>query len=44
MPVVGGAAADAMTFQRTFQYFDTQVVSGGLVAFLVSGDVDVEWP
>lgn len=42
VPVVGGAAADAMTFQRTFQYFDTQVVSGGLVAFLVSGDVDVE--
>jgi len=42
LPIVGGAAADAMTFQQTFQYFDTQVFSGGLVAFLVSGDVDVE--
>lgn len=42
VPIVGGAAADAMTFQRTYQYFNTRVLSGGLVAFLVSGDVDIE--
>lgn len=42
LPIVGGAAADAMTFERTFQYSDTTVISGGLVAFLVLGDVDVE--
>lgn len=42
IPVVGGTAADAMTFEQTFQYNGTQVMSGGLVAFTMSGDVDVE--
>jgi hypothetical protein len=42
LPVVGGAAADAMMFERTYQYFDGRVLTGGLVAFLISGPVDVE--
>lgn len=42
VPVVGGTAADAMTFEQTFQYDGTRVISGGLVAFAMSGDVDVE--
>ncbi|MEZ5289534.1 MAG: FIST N-terminal domain-containing protein [Vicinamibacterales bacterium] len=39
--VVGGAAADAMSFERTFQYGDGRVISGGMAAFLISGPVDV---
>lgn len=42
VPIVGGTAADAMTFERTFQYTDERVLSGGVVAFALSGAVDVE--
>lgn len=42
LPVVGGASADAMTFDRTYQYAFGRVVSGGLVALLISGDADIE--
>ena len=42
MPIVGGAAADAMTFDATYQYGAGRVVSGGLAALLISGPVDVE--
>lgn len=42
VPIVGGTAADAMMFEQTFQYDGTRVLSGGLVAFTMSGDVDVE--
>lgn len=42
IPIVGGAAADAMTFDQTFQYGNGRVVSGGLAALLICGDVDIE--
>lgn len=42
LPIVGGTAADAMAFERTFQYGAGTVVTGGVVAFLMSGEVDVE--
>lgn len=42
VPIVGGTAADAMTFEQTFQYAGDRVLSGGVVAFAMSGDVDVE--
>ena len=42
MPVIGGAAADAMAFEQTYQYCDGRAVSGGLAALLISGDADVE--
>ncbi len=42
MPVVGGAAADGMTFEQTYQFADGRVVSGGLAALLISGAADVE--
>lgn len=42
VPIVGGTAADAMTFERTYQYAGTRVLSGGVVAFAIAGDVDVE--
>ena len=42
VPIVGGTAADGMTFEQTFQYDGTRVLSGGLVAFTISGAADVE--
>jgi hypothetical protein len=42
LPIVGGATADAMVFERTFQYANGKVVSGGLAALLITGDADVE--
>lgn len=42
LPIVGGTAADAMTFEQTFQYEGDRVVSGGAAALLISGDADVE--
>lgn len=42
VPVVGGTAGDAMTFERTYQYAESRVVSGGAVGFLIVGDADVE--
>jgi hypothetical protein len=42
VPVVGGAAADAMSFDRTFQYGAGRAVSGGLAAFVIMGAADVE--
>lgn len=41
VPVVGGTAGDAMTFDRTYQYGDGRVVSGGVSAFLISGAAEV---
>ena len=42
LPIVGGSAGDAMTFERTYQFGEGRVISGGLAAFLISGDADVE--
>lgn len=42
LPIVGGTSADAMIFERTFQYAEGQVVSGGVAAVLIRGDADVE--
>ncbi len=42
LPIVGGAAADAMTFERTFQYGEGRVASGAVSALLILGPVDVE--
>jgi hypothetical protein len=40
MPIIGGAAADAMTFDTTWQYGEGRVVTGGLAALMISGPVD----
>jgi len=42
LPVVGGTASDAMTFERTYQYGAGKVVSGAVAAFLISGDAEIE--
>jgi len=38
IPMIGGAAGDAMVFERTWQYMDGAVASGQLAAVLVSGE------
>lgn len=42
LPIVGGTAADAMTFDRTYQYGEGRAISGGVSAVLVLGEADVE--
>lgn len=42
VPVVGGTAGDDMAFARTYQYAQGQVVSGGVVAFTITGPADIE--
>ncbi|MFN7950105.1 MAG: FIST N-terminal domain-containing protein [bacterium] len=42
LPVVGGAAGDAMAFERTYQFVDDQVLSGGVAAILLSGEAHLE--
>jgi hypothetical protein len=42
VPIVGGTAADAMTFERTYQYGEGRAVSGGVSAVLIVGEADVE--
>jgi hypothetical protein len=40
--IVGGTAGDALTFEKTFQFHDGIVASGGVAALLVSGAVVAE--
>ncbi len=37
IPMVGGTASDDWNFHQTFQYYDDQVVSDGVVGTLISG-------
>jgi hypothetical protein len=40
--IAGGTAGDAMTLQKTYQYFDGEVSSDSVSAVLISGDVVAE--
>jgi len=40
--IVGGTSADAMAFERTFQYHDWTIQSHGVTALLIGGDVEVD--
>ncbi len=42
LPVVGGCAGDALTFQQTYQYDGARAVSGSAAAVVLSGDLEVE--
>lgn len=42
MPIVGGVAADALTFSRTEEYVDRDVLSGAAVALALSGPLRIE--
>ncbi|MBI1976511.1 MAG: FIST C-terminal domain-containing protein [Candidatus Omnitrophica bacterium] len=38
-PIVGGSAGDDFLFQKTFQYYDDQVLSGVVPGILFDGDI-----
>jgi hypothetical protein len=40
-PIVGGVAADALTFTRTEEYMDREVLSGAAVALALSGPLEI---
>ncbi|MEW6620958.1 MAG: FIST N-terminal domain-containing protein [bacterium] len=39
--IVGGLAGDGFEFQKTYQYYDNQVITNGAVGLLISGNVKV---
>lgn len=41
VPIVGGSAADDFLFQRTFQFFDEQILTDSIPAALLCGDIAV---
>ena len=42
LQIVGGTAGDLMALEKTYQYHDGQVLSGGVSAVLLSGGLEVE--
>lgn len=42
LPIVGGCAGDALTFQQTYQYDGTHARTGTATALVLSGDLAVE--
>lgn len=40
-PVLGGLASESLTFQKTYQYFQGEVISDSVVGFALSGPVEV---
>ncbi|HBA88515.1 MAG TPA: histidine kinase [Geobacter sp.] len=43
LPIFGGLAADNWALQTTYQYFNDEVISEGIVSFLVSGKLEIVW-
>ncbi|MFO0727701.1 MAG: FIST N-terminal domain-containing protein [Myxococcota bacterium] len=41
VPVIGGTSGDAMEFVRTYQFAGAEVLSGGVTALLIRGDVEL---
>lgn len=39
--IVGGLAGDGFKFEKTYQYYDNQVITNAAVGLLISGDVKV---
>lgn len=42
LPFIGGTAGELFEFKQTYQYFDGEVMSDGVVCVLLSGDVGIE--
>jgi hypothetical protein len=42
LPFIGGAAADNLTYTRTFQYFNDQVLTDSASCVLLSGEADIQ--
>jgi len=43
LPVFGGLSADNLAFKQTYQYYDDQVISDGVVWAILSGQVRLAW-
>jgi hypothetical protein len=43
LPFLGGAAGSDPDMQYTYQYYNDQVISDGVVATLLSGDIQLAW-
>lgn len=43
LPIFGGLAADNWALQTTYQYFNDEVFSGGMVSVLMSGEARIAW-
>ena len=43
LPIFGGLAADNWALQKTYQYFNDEVFSEGMVSFLMSGSAEIAW-
>jgi hypothetical protein len=43
LPLFGGTAADNFVWEKTYQYYDDQVVSDGMTCVLLSGAVRFAW-
>lgn len=43
LPLLGGAAGSDPDMQHTYQYYNDEVISNGVVATLLSGDVQLAW-
>jgi len=43
LPIFGGLAADNWALQSTYQYFNDEVFSGGMVSVLMSGEARIAW-
>lgn len=39
--IVGGLAGDGFCFRETYQYYNNQVITGGCVNLLITGDINV---
>jgi hypothetical protein len=40
-PIIGGAAADELCFQKSYQYLDNSIYSDSVVGLLISGDINL---
>ena len=40
-PIIGGSAADELSFQRTYQYLDNNIYTDSVVGILISGNINV---
>ena len=43
LPILGGLAADNWALQKTYQYFNDEVISEGIVSFIMSGSAEITW-
>jgi len=43
LPLLGGLAADNFSMKQTYQYCNDKVISNGISAFYIQGDINIAW-